>query len=164
MLPEYASMESFDLFFVVPFLSFCIRKRGKERDTLSFISCLRIWEISFICQELNIFSISHPLRPRLHVLPHRRRASVGVQAAGRILTNCPLEHPPVLQYQILSTKECYWALEAFLRPRNETDQNFEVQYQDDISEVFSTCTKARVRTRCVVGVCKIFIEVLLALK
>ena len=89
-----------------------------------------------------------PVLFRLHVLSHWRRAFVGVQTAGRLLTNCPFEHPPFLQYQILSTKECYWALETFLCPCDETDEDSEVQYQDDLSEVLPTSTETRVRTRC----------------
>lgn len=148
------SVQSSDFFLVVPSLFFCIRKVGKERNNQSSspapMSCLRIWETSLIYQELNAVSPPRLLRSRLHVLSHWRRTFVGVQTAGRLFTNCPLEHPSFLQYQILSTKECYWALEAFLCPCDETDQNFEVQYQDDISEILSTFTEARVRTRCVV--------------
>lgn len=150
-----ASVQSSELFLAVPFLFFCIRKGGR-RETIrlfffSFMSSyLRIWEISLIYQELNTVSFFPLLWSRLHVLSHWRRTFVGVQTAGCLLTNCPLEHPSFLQYQILSTEECYWALEAFLCSRDEADQNFEVQHQDDISEVLSTFTKARVRTRCVV--------------
>lgn len=92
-----------------------------------------------------------PILSRLHVLSHWRRAFVGMQTAGRLFANCPVKHPPFFQYQILPTKECYWALEAFFCPCDETDQDSEVQHQDDIPEILPTFTEARVRARCVAG-------------
>lgn len=74
---------------------------------------------------------------------------MGVQTAGRLLTNCPPEHPSFLQYQIFSTKECYRTLETFLCPCDAADQNSEVQHQDDVSEVLPTTAEAGDRTRCV---------------
>lgn len=101
------------------------------------------------------FETSHtfvlPILSRLHVLSHWRRAFVGMQTAGRLFANCPVKHPPIFQYQILPTKECYWALEAFFCPCDETDQDSEVQHQDDILEILPTFTEARVRARCVAG-------------
>lgn len=125
--------------------SLCLYKEEVgESNVQHSLSIFLLWNL----RDHIILCSSHP---RLHVLSHWRRAFVGVQTAGSLLANCPVKHPPFFQYQILPTKKCFWAFEAFLCPCDETDKDVEVQHQDDVSEILPTFTEARVRARCVAG-------------